>query len=182
MSRIGKLPVSLPAGVDVKVANNVVTIKGPKGTLLKNIPAQIKVTVSQEEHVIQVEPEKKEDKTQWALWGLYRVLLHNMVIGVTAGYKKTLEIEGIGYKAEVKGKNLVVLAGYSHPFLYKGREGVSITTEGPTKIVIDGIDKESVGQVAAEIRSIRPPEPYKGKGIRYQGERIVRKAGKTGTK
>ncbi|MBN1981380.1 MAG: 50S ribosomal protein L6 [Chitinivibrionales bacterium] len=182
MSRIGKLPVSLPAGVQLTCAKGAVTVKGPKGTLTRTMPSQITITVQEAEKTVAVQPCDPQDKTQWALWGLYRVLIDNMVTGVTKGFQKILEIEGIGYKAEMKGRNLVILAGFSHPFLYVPREGVTIAAETATKVVINGIDKEAVGQVAAEIRKIRPPEPYKGKGIRYQGERIVRKAGKTGTK
>lgn len=179
MSRIGKLPVKIPAGVNVKVENNRVEIKGPKGTLVREVNKELSVAVEGDK--ILVRPAMEGDKVK-ALWGLNRVLLFNMVEGVTQGYKKELEIVGVGYKAEVKGKELVLYVGMSAPYKYKIPEGIKITVENQTKIVVEGIDKEKVGQTAAEIRSIRPPEPYKGKGIKYVDEQIRRKAGKTAGK
>jgi large subunit ribosomal protein L6 len=181
LSRIGKSPVKLPDGVEVKVAENVVSVKGLKGTLTQSVSQDFKVAVNVKEKIVTVAP-VSDNKNVWAKWGLYRVLINNMVKGVTEGYQKILEIEGIGYKAEMKGQNLMLLVGFSHPAMYIPPSGIKFTTEGPAKIIINGIDKQLVGQVAAEIRNIRPPEPYKSKGIRYQGEHIKRKAGKTGTK
>lgn len=181
MSRIGKKPVSIPEGVSIELNNNVITVKGPKGSLSQELSSDVTVTVNDQERVLTVAPVSDEKKS-WAQWGLYRILIHNMVTGVSSGFQKVLEIEGIGYKAEMKGSNLLVSAGYSHPIMYMPHEGVTLGTDGPSKIVVSGINKQIVGQVAAEIRKIRPPEPYKGKGIRYQGEHIIRKAGKTGIK
>jgi large subunit ribosomal protein L6 len=163
------------------VVDNVVTVTGPRGTLSQPVSADIKVEVNVKDNLITLTP-ATDDKKLWARWGLFRVLINNMVKGVTTGYQKILEIEGIGYKTEMKGQHLYLLVGYSHPVLYIAPKGIKFTTEGPTKITVDGIDKQLVGQVAAEIRSVRPPEPYKLKGIRYKGEHIVKKAGKTGTK
>lgn len=181
MSRIGKEPVKIPDGVEIQLTDCGVSVKGPKGTLRQDISKDIIVEINKDENVVTVKP-ISEEKSLWAKWGLYRVLIRNMVVGVTVGYQKTLVIEGIGYKAEVKGSNVLVSAGYSHPVLYMEKKGVKLTIDGPTKIIVTGIDKQIVGQVAAEIRSIRPPEPYKGKGIRYIDEHIIRKAGKTGVK
>ncbi len=181
MSRIGKEPVTIPEGVEIQLKDEVVSVKGPKGSLSQKLTNEIKIEINKQEKVLTVTPISDEKKSI-AQWGLYRVLINNMVIGVTAGFQKILEIEGIGYKAEMKGSNLRVSAGYSHPIMYMPREGVTLGVDGPSKVVISGIDKQIVGQVAAEIRGIRPPEPYKGKGIRYQGEHIIRKAGKTGVK
>jgi len=179
LSRIGKLPVKIPSGVQVKIDGQHIEVKGSKGTLSRDIPSELKVEVV--EGTLQVTPAIEAENTK-ALWGLYRVLLDNMVIGVSSGYKKELEIVGVGYKAELKGKDLNIAAGLSDTVLFKARPGLEYRTDGPTKIVIEGIDKESVGQAAADIRRIRPPEPYKGKGIRYAGEQIRRKAGKTAGK
>lgn len=181
MSRIGKVPVTIPDGVQIQIANGVLTVKGPKGSLSQNISDNVRIDYNDQEKCATVSP-ATDDKKNWAQWGLYRVLLNNMVTGVTVGFQKTLEIEGIGYKAELKGKNLSVSAGYSKPVIYEPRDGVTLGVEGLLKIVVSGIDKHAVGQAAAEIRSIRPPEPYKGKGIKYKGEHIHRKAGKTGVK
>jgi large subunit ribosomal protein L6 len=179
MSRIGKRPVELPAGVTVTKDGATVTVKGPKGTLTRTLPADI--TVSIEGSTISVTRPSDETRHK-ALHGLTRTLIANMVEGVSKGYTKTLEIQGVGYKAELKpfGVNLVV--GLSHQVPVKAPEGIKFVVESPTLLKIEGINKELVGQVAAEIRSVRPPEPYKGKGIRYQGEQVRRKAGKTGAK
>jgi len=179
VSRIGKLPVKVPSGVTVKIDGSTVEVKGGKGTLSREVPAEVKVEFS--DGVITVSPAIEAENTK-ALWGLYRVLIDNMVVGVSAGYKRELEIVGVGYKAELKGKDLLIAAGLSDTVLFKARPGLEYKTEGTGKIVIEGIDKEKVGQAAADIRRIRPPEPYKGKGIRYAGEQIRRKAGKTAGK
>ncbi len=179
MSRIGKMPVTRPAGVEASVSGSMLSVKGPKGTLSLSLPESLKVEVH-EKHIL-CKPAGEVEGVK-ALWGLHRKLIDNMVIGVVQGYKKSLEIVGVGYKAEAKGKDLVIAAGLSHPVTYKAQEGIKFTLESPTKITIEGIDKQLVGQVAAEIRSIRPPEPYKGKGIRYAGEKIRQKAGKSAVK
>ena len=181
MSRIGKVPVKIPDGVEVQLSEGSITVKGPKGSLSQKILSDIKIDVNDKEKVLTVSS-AYDDKKLRAQWGLHRILVNNMVIGVTSGFQKVLVIEGIGYKAELKGKKLSIAAGLSHTVLYEPREGVTLSLEGPLKVVISGIDKQAVGQAAAEIRKIRPPEPYKGKGIRYQGEHIHRKAGKTGIK
>jgi large subunit ribosomal protein L6 len=179
VSRIGKKPIEIPAGVDVKTEGNEVIVKGPKGTLRQLMTSEIKCVVK--DKLIQVVPVAIE-KQYYALWGLYRVLIENMIVGVTVGYQKDLEIIGVGYKAELKGKELTVLVGYSHPVVFTSPEGVTFSVDGGTKISIKGIDKQKVGQIAADIRRVRKPEPYKGKGIRYAGELVRKKAGKTGTK
>ncbi|MDR2578629.1 MAG: 50S ribosomal protein L6 [Chitinispirillales bacterium] len=179
MSRIGKLPVKLPSGVTVKVDGRTVEIKGAKGTLTKELPAEVGVEVA--DGVVNVVPALESENTK-ALWGLYRVLINNMVVGVSAGYKIELEVHGVGYKVELKGKDLLIAAGLSDTVLFKARPGLEYKTEGTVKMSVEGIDKEKVGQAAADIRRIRPPEPYKGKGIRYVGENIRRKAGKTAGK
>ena len=179
MSRIGRKPVVVPNGVDVTVNGTTVKVKGPKGELTHTFPENMKIRV--EDGSVLVE-RPTDDKSDRALHGLTRALLANMVTGVTEGFKKTLEIIGVGYRAEKKGKNLVVSVGYSHPVEYPEPAGITLTTPAPTTIVIEGIDKQKVGQVAAELREFRPPEPYKGKGIRYQGEQVRRKAGKTAGK
>ncbi len=179
MSRIGKKPIPVPAGVSVTVDGNTVRVKGPKGELSREIRPEIAVTVA--DGVVTLE-RPSEQKQHRAYHGLTRALLANMVQGVTGGYRKSLDIVGVGYRAEKKGENLVLTVGYSHQVTYPQPKGITITTPAPTSIVIEGIDKEKVGQVAAEIRSVRPPEPYKGKGIRYTGEQVRRKAGKAGAK
>ena len=179
MSRIGKLPVAIPAGVQVKLDGTLLEIKGNKGTLSRQIPQQINVEISEKEITCTPKDDQKETK---ALWGLYRVLINNMVIGVSEGYKKELEIVGVGYKAELKGEDILISAGHSNPVQFKTLPGVTLSTASPTRIVVEGIDKQAVGQVAADIRKLRPPEPYKGKGIRYYGEQIQRKAGKAAGK
>jgi large subunit ribosomal protein L6 len=180
MSRIGNAPVAVPAGVDVTVADGTVTVKGPKGTLSRVIPGDIQIT--QEDGALQFVRPNDERKNK-ALHGLVRSLVNNMVIGVTDGYKKQLEIVGVGYRAEAQGANALRLnLGFSHPVNVQAPDGITFEVPVPTQVVVSGIDKEVVGQVAANIRSIRKPEPYKGKGVRYAGERIVRKAGKAGKK
>ena len=179
MSRIGKLPVSVPKGVTIAIDGNTVKVKGPKGELTRRFAQGI--TVGQEGETLQVK-RASDEVNHKSLHGLSRTLLANMVEGVTKGYQKTLEISGVGYKAEVKPFGLQLALGFSHPIQYKAPAGVKLTAPQPTTIVIDGADKEKVGQVAAELRSLRPPEPYKGKGIKYTGEVIRRKAGKAGGK
>ena len=179
MSRIGKMPIAVPAGVTVEVAeNNKVTVKGPKGTLTRVFPAEI--SFSQEDGQIEVKRPDDQKKTK-ALHGLSRSLLNNMVVGVTDGYEKTLEVNGVGYRASKAGKKLTLNLGYSHPVEMEDPEGIESTVDG-NKIIIKGIDKEKVGQYAANIRDKRRPEPYKGKGIKYADEVIRRKVGKTGKK
>jgi large subunit ribosomal protein L6 len=180
VSRIGKLPVKIPAGVDVSIDHQQVSVKGTKGQLSWSIHNKVKVEVA--DGTIVCSPRSLRDKESKALWGLSRVLLQNMITGVTQGFSKTLEVVGVGYRVEMKGSYLMVSVGYSHPFLFAAPEGICFKTEGTTKIIVEGIDKQQVGQVAATIRKIRPPEPYKGKGIRYAGEIIVRKAGKAAGK
>ena len=179
MSRIGKAPIAVPAGVDVTISGRTVTIKGPKGTLSRVIPGEI--IVRKEESTILVERPNDERENR-SLHGLSRTLVNNMVIGVTDGFTKELEIVGVGYRAEAQGQNLRLALGFSHPVMVPAPEGISFEITQQTRVIVKGIDKELVGQVAANIRSIRKPEPYKGKGVRYLGERIVRKAGKTGKK
>ena len=179
MSRIGKKPIPMPKGVDFSIDGNTVKVKGPKGELTHTFTPGMKVRVENDEILVE---RPNDDKTERALHGLTRALIANMVQGVTEGFKKTLEIVGVGYKAEKKGKNLVVTVGYSHPIEYPEPAGITLTTPAPTVIVVEGIDKQKVGQVAAELRQFRKPEPYKGKGIRYQGEQVRRKAGKTAGK
>lgn len=180
MSRIGQAPIAIPSGVDIKIDGRVITVKGPKGELTRTLPATIAVAQVDSE-VLVTRPDDERDNR--ALHGLTRSLVHNMVIGVTDGFKKNLEIVGVGYRAEAQGPNAIRLAlGFSHPVNVKAPEGISFDVPMATQIVVNGIDKEVVGQVAANIRSIRRPEPYKGKGVRYQGERVLRKAGKAGKK
>jgi large subunit ribosomal protein L6 len=180
MSRIGKAPVAIPAGVDVTVADGTVTVKGPKGTLSRVIPGDIQIT-QEDGSLIFVRP--NDERQNKALHGLVRSLVNNMVIGVTDGYRKQLEIVGVGYRAEAQGANALRLnLGFSHPVNVEAPEGITFEVPVPTQVIVSGIDKEVVGQVAANIRSIRKPEPYKGKGVRYAGERVLRKAGKAGKK
>lgn len=180
MSRIGKAPVPVPSGVEVTVADGTVTVKGPKGTLSRDIPGDIEIT--QDDGTLSfVRP--NDERRNRALHGLTRSLVNNMVIGVTDGFKKELEIVGVGYRAEAQGSNALRLnLGFSHPVNVSAPEGITFEVPVPTQVVVTGIDKEVVGQVAANIRSIRKPEPYKGKGVRYAGERVMRKAGKAGKK
>ncbi len=177
MSRIGKMPVNLPKGVEVDVKGQTVTVKGPRGTLTREFVDR--VTVSVEESVANV-TRQDETRQSRALHGLSRALLANMVEGVSTGFKRDLEINGVGYRAALKGSDLELQLGFSHPVPVKAPEGITFEVPEQTKISILGIDKEQVGQVAADIRKIRPPEPYKGKGVRYVGEQVRRKAGKAG--
>ena len=180
MSRIGRLPVEIPAGVEVTVAeNNVVTVKGPKGTLTESLPVEMDIKVENNQVVVTRPNDLKKMKS---LHGLTRSLLNNMVIGVTDGYEKKLEVNGVGYRAAKQGKKLVLNLGYSHPVEMEDPEGIETVLDGQNIIIVKGIDKEKVGQFAAEIRDKRRPEPYKGKGIKYADEVIRRKVGKTGKK
>ncbi len=180
MSRIGNAPVSVPSGVEVTVADGTVTVKGPKGTLSRPIPGDIQITL--DDGTLTFE-RPNDDRKNKALHGLTRSLVNNMVVGVTEGFKKELEIVGVGYRAEAQGPNgLRLNLGFSHPVSVNAPDGITFDVPQPTQVVVSGIDKEVVGQVASDIRSIRKPEPYKGKGVRYAGERIVRKAGKAGKK
>lgn len=175
MSRIGKKPVDLPSGVKAAVANNVITVEGAKGKLTYNIPPRFKVEVKDNKVSVTRPSEEKQDK---ATHGLIRSLINNMAIGVSAGYKKELEITGVGFKAAVQGKVLNIQLSYTHPINFNIPEGITIETPKPTNIVITGIDKTKVGEVAAKLRDFYRPEPYKGKGIRYNDEHVRRKAGK----
>ena len=180
MSRIGKLPITVPAGVEVTVdAENVITVKGPKGTLTRKLAEDMNIAV--EAGVVTV-TRPSDLKRHRALHGLTRTLIFNMVEGVTKGYEKVLEINGVGYRAAKSGNKLTLTLGYSHPVEMIDPEGIETVLEGQNKITVKGIDKEKVGQFAAEIRTKRPPEPYKGKGIKYSDEHIRRKVGKTGKK
>lgn len=180
MSRIGRLPIKIPAGVTVEIAeNNKVTVKGPKGTLERVLPAEMEI--KQEDDQITV-TRPNDLKRMKSLHGLTRTLINNMVIGVTEGYKKALEVNGVGYRAAKSGNKLTLSLGYSHPVEMIDPEGVETVLDGQNKIIVQGIDKEKVGQYAAEIRDKRRPEPYKGKGIKYADEVIRRKVGKTGKK
>ena len=178
MSRIGKLPITIPAGVTITVSDdNTVTVKGPKGELSQKINPRIKM--SEENGVIKVErpSDEKEDRS---LHGLSRTLINNMVVGTTKGFEKKLEINGTGYRAQKNGNKLVLNVGYSHPVEFTEGDGITFDVPAPNRITVMGIDKQRVGQIAAEIREVRPPEPYKGKGIKYDYETIIRKEGKTG--
>jgi large subunit ribosomal protein L6 len=179
VSRIGKMPVALPKGVSVTVGEgNLVTVKGPKGQLEQQLPTEITVEVAGSELRV---TRPTDAKTHRALHGLSRALLNNMVTGVSDGFKRTLEVEGVGYRAGIMGKDLVVLVGYSHPVQFAAPTGIGFEVDKTGRqITITGIDKQMVGQMAAQIRDLRPPEPYKGKGIRYQGEKVRQKAGKSG--
>ena len=180
MSRIGRMPIAVPAGVTVDIAeNNKVTVKGPKGELTRVLPEAMAIKKDGEEIVVTRPNDLKKNK---ALHGLTRTLIYNMVIGVTEGYEKVLEVNGVGYRAQKQGKKLVLSLGYSHPVEMEDPEGIETVLDGQNKIIVKGIDKEKVGQYAAEIRSKRAPEPYKGKGIKYDTEVIRRKVGKTGKK
>ncbi len=180
MSRIGRAPITVPAGVEVAVdSNNVVTVKGPKGTISQKMVPQMKIAM--EDGVIHVE-RPNDEKENRSLHGLTRTLVHNMVVGVTEGFEKKLEINGVGYRASKEGKNLVMNLGYSHQIIVSETDDIQIDVTDANHVVIKGIDKQKVGQFAAEVRSKRPPEPYKGKGIKYDYEHIRRKEGKTGAK
>ena len=180
MSRIGRMPITVPAGVEVTIAeNNVVTVKGPKGTLTQALRPEM--IIEQEGNIIHVK-RPSDDKLHCALHGMTRALLHNMVVGVSEGFKKELEINGVGYRAAKEGKELVMNLGYSHLVTMEEIEGITIDVPAPNKVVINGIDKQKVGQFAANVRGKRPPEPYKGKGIKYATETIRHKEGKAGGK
>ena len=180
MSRIGRMPITVPAGVTVTVAEgNVVTVKGPKGELTRALSAEM--TINQEGNLITV-TRPSDEKAHRSLHGLTRTLLNNMVIGVVDGYKKELDVNGVGYRVAKEGKNLVMNLGYSHQVIVPEIDGITIDVPSPNKIIVSGCDKQVVGQFAAEIREKRPPEPYKGKGIKYVDEVIRRKVGKTGGK
>lgn len=180
MSRIGKMPIAVPAGVEIKLdAENFITIKGPKGTLERKLASDMNIAIEEGQIVVTRPSDLKRHR---ALHGLTRTLIFNMVEGVTKGYEKVLEINGVGYRAAKSGKKLTLTLGYSHPVEMEDPEGIETVLEGQNKITVKGIDKEKVGQFAAEIRTKRPPEPYKGKGIKYADEHIRRKVGKTGKK
>ncbi len=180
MSRIGRMPIAIPAGVTVDIAeNNKVTVKGPKGTLERVLPSEMTIKKEGSEIVVTRPNDLKRMKS---LHGLTRTLINNMVVGVTEGYQKVLEINGVGYRAAKQGRTLTLTLGYSHPVVMEDPEGVETVLDGQTKIIVRGIDKEKVGQYAADIRDKKKPEPYKGKGIKYADEVIRRKVGKTGKK
>jgi large subunit ribosomal protein L6 len=175
MSRVGKKPVAIPSGVTASVEGGIVKVKGPKGALQLALHGDVEAKM--EKGGVQVDP-RSDSKRARAMWGTYRTLVANLVAGVTNGFERRLEITGVGYRAAVQGKNLQIALGYSHDIVYPIPDGIAIATPRPTEVVITGIDKQKVGQVAAEIRDFRKPEPYKGKGIKYAGEYIFRKEGK----
>jgi large subunit ribosomal protein L6 len=179
MSRIGRKPVTVPKGVTLQVQGNSVAVKGPRGELSRVLHPEMQIALSNDQFTVTRPSEEKRHK---ALHGLTRTLVQNMVEGVSKGFSKSLEIQGVGYKAEAKPYGVNLIVGYSHPVKYEAPKGIKITVDNNTMVKIEGADKELVGQVAAELRSVRPPEPYKGKGIRYVGEQVRRKAGKTGAK
>jgi len=179
MSRIGRMPIAVPAGVDVKIDGNVVSVKGPKGQLSKEFNKDILIRLEDGNILVERPSDAKHHRS---LHGLTRTLVNNMVIGVTKGFERGLEMVGVGYRASKQGKKLVLAIGYSHPVEIEPGEGLEIEVPAPTKILVKGIDKEKVGALAANIRAVREPEPYKGKGIKYEGEVIRRKVGKTGGK
>ena len=179
MSRIGKLPIPVPAGVEVKIDGSTVSVKGPKGALTHVVPAPIQVAL-EESTVVVTRPD--DERTSRSLHGLTRTLISNLITGVTAGYSKGIEIVGTGYRVTAKGSDIEFALGYSHPIYVKAPEGITFTVEGNTKLTVSGIDKQQVGEVAANLRKLRKPEPYKGKGVRYAGEVVRRKAGKAGKK
>lgn len=176
MSRIGKLPIPVPAGVEVKIDGSTVSVKGPKGELTETFNKNMTISMNDDNQVIVERP--NDERQNRALHGLTRSLINNMVIGVSEGYSKTLELVGVGYRASLKGDKLEMTLGYSHPVDVQAAEGIKFECPDATTIIISGVDKQLIGQTAAEIRSLRAPEPYKGKGIRYQGEHIRRKEGK----
>jgi len=175
MSRIGKKPVPVPSGVTANIEGQIVKVKGPKGVMQVLLPDDVEVKM--EDGAVKVDP-RNETKRARSMWGTSRTLVSNIIVGVTKGFEKKLEITGVGYRAALQGKNLQIALGYSHDVVYPIPEGIAIATPKPTEIVVTGMDKQKVGQVAAEIRSFRPPEPYKGKGVKYAGEYIFRKEGK----
>ena len=178
MSRIGKMPISVPTGVDVTIDGQHVTVKGPKGTLSHTVAEPITVKRGDDGALSVARPD--DERESRSLHGLSRTLIANMVTGVTSGYTKTLEIVGTGYRVQARGSNLEFALGYSHPVVVEAPEGITFRVETPTRLAVEGIDKQKVGEVAANIRKLRKPDPYKGKGVRYQGEVVRRKAGKTG--
>ncbi len=178
MSRIGRLPIPVPAGVDVTIDGQRVTVKGPKGTLEHTIAEGINLTKQDDGTLVVGRP--SDQREHRALHGLTRSLVHNMVVGVTEGYAKSMEIRGVGYRVAAKGSDLEFALGYSHPVPVTAPEGITFEVQSPTKFVVRGIDKQKVGEVAANIRKLRKPDPYKGKGVRYEGEQIKLKVGKTG--
>jgi large subunit ribosomal protein L6 len=178
MSRIGRLPIPVPAGVEVSISGRDVTVKGPKGTLSHTIVAPIDIEKAQDGTLQVTRP--NDERAAKERHGLTRTLVNNMIVGVTAGYSKTLEISGVGYRVQAKGSDLEFALGYSHPITVTAPEGISFRVEAPTRFVVSGIDKQQVGEVAANIRKLRKPDPYKAKGVRYQGEVIRRKVGKAG--
>ena len=177
MSRIGRKPITLPEGVTMTEDSGTLNVKGPKGELSMDLVPGVKVNIEGQKVTVE---RMSEDKKTRAFHGMTRALVNNLVLGVSQGFEKKLEIVGVGWRAQVQGKTLVLNLGYSNPVQYEPPEGIEISTDGPTKISVRGIDKQVVGQVAAEIRGFRPPEPYKGKGIRYSDEQVLRKAGKAG--
>jgi large subunit ribosomal protein L6 len=179
MSRIGRKPVTLPKGVTLQVQGNTVAVKGPRGELRRALHPEMQIAFRNDQFTVARPSEEKRHK---ALHGLTRTLVQNMVDGVSKGFSKSLEIQGVGYKAEAKPYGVNLIVGYSHPVKYEAPKGIKITVDNNIMVKIEGADKELVGQVAAELRAVRPPEPYKGKGIRYVGEQVRRKAGKTGAK
>jgi large subunit ribosomal protein L6 len=179
MSRIGRKPIQVPKGVDVKIEDKEVMIKGAKGTLKFGVLPFISVDIGDGQIHVSRAADEKRDR---AAHGMTRAILNNMVIGVSQGFERVLEIIGVGYRAQMQGKNLVLALGFSHPVEVSPPDGIELAVDGPTKIIVRGIDKQLVGQTAADIRAYRPPEPYKGKGIRYANEYVIRKAGKTGGK
>jgi large subunit ribosomal protein L6 len=179
MSRIGRKPVVVPKGVTVQLEGHRVAVKGPRGELRRSLHPDMQIALDKDQFTVARPTEEKRHK---ALHGLTRTLVQNMVEGVSKGFQKTLEIQGVGYKAEAKPYGVNLIVGYSHPVKYEAPKGIKISVDNNTVVKIEGADKELVGQVAAELRAVRPPEPYKGKGIRYQGEHVRRKAGKTGAK
>lgn len=177
MSRIGKKPIAIPAGVDVQIDGTTVTVKGPKGTLTRNVHPNISVEIEGNEIIVSRPNDNKENRS---LHGLTRTLISNMVVGVNETFKKELEVNGVGYRVELKGKDLLMKIGYSHDVIIAAEDGITIEVPNPNKIIVSGPDKQKVGQFAANIREKRPPEPYKGKGIKYSDEHIRRKEGKAG--
>ncbi|MDF1535315.1 MAG: 50S ribosomal protein L6 [bacterium] len=177
MSRIGKQPIPVPGGVDVKLDNRTLTVKGPRGFLIRDLPLGVDIEIDSGEIRV-LPPSRPKEKT--AFQGLTRSLIHNMVVGVSEGYKKELDMVGVGYRAMAKGRSLEIHVGFSHPVDFNLPDGITADVDKSNRITVEGIDKEKVGQTAADIRALRPPEPYKGKGIMYVGEKIRRKAGKTG--
>ena len=178
MSRIGRLPIAVPGGVDVAIDGQLVSVKGPKGSLTHTVAAPITVDRNDTGEIAVVRP--NDERESRSLHGLTRTLIANMITGVTEGYTKTLEIVGVGYRVQARGSDLEFALGFSHPVPVKAPDGITFTVEAPTRLRVSGIDKQQVGQVAANIRKLRKPDPYKGKGVRYQGEVIKRKVGKTG--